>query len=384
MHNGVAMRVLHVFKTYYPDSFGGVEQVIRQIATSSGAHGITSKVFTLSHNAPAVRTVYEDGVEVIQVPCSVDIASTPMSTRALQPFREAVAWADIVHYHFPWPFADVLHTIAPPKKTALVTYHSDIVKQKVLLQFYKPLQHRFLNSMQAIVATSPNYVATSETLQRYRDKVTVIPIGLRESAYPIPEPERIEAWRARVGEGFFLFVGVLRYYKGLHVLLDALGLGTGNSSSPNVRVVIVGKGPNEEELRRQAAALKLDNLHFVGALPDEDKMALLQLSLGVVFPSHLRSEAYGITLVEGAMYGKPLISAEIGTGSSFVNVHEKTGLIVPSRDAGALRQAMERLASRPDEVSRMGREARKRFDEIFTADRMTASYVTLYRRLVQV
>ena len=382
MHNGVAMRVLHVFKTYYPDSFGGVEQVIRQIATSSGAHGITSKVFTLSRNAPAVRTVHEDGVEVIQVPCSVDIASTPMSIRALQPFREAVAWADIVHYHFPWPFADVLHTIAPPRKPALVTYHSDIVKQKVLLQFYKPLQHRFLNSMQAIVATSPNYVATSETLQRYRDKVTVIPIGLRESAYPTPTPERLDAWRARVGEGFFLFVGVLRYYKGLHILLDALGLRSSNSSAPKVRVVIVGKGPNEEELRHQAAALKLDNVHFVGALPDEDKMALLQLSLGVVFPSHLRSEAYGITLVEGAMYGKPLISAEIGTGSSFVNVHERTGLVVPPRDPTALRQAMERLVSRPQDVAGMGREARNRFATIFTADRMTTAYVDLYQRIL--
>ncbi|TDF67700.1 glycosyltransferase family 4 protein [Cupriavidus sp. L7L] len=372
------MRVLQVFKTYYPDSFGGVEQVIRQIATSGPAYGVTSKVFAPSHFARDVRVIHEDGVEVIQVPCTVDVASTPFSVSALGPFREALRWADVVHYHFPWPFADILHALGRPAKPALATYHSDIVRQKVLLQLYKPLQRRFLDSMQAIVATSPNYVETSPTLQRYKDKVSVIPIGLNESAYPRPDSRRVDAWRGRVGEGFFLFVGVIRYYKGLHILLDALGPAT-RSTNRNVRVVIVGSGPIESDLRRQAAELKLDNVQFLGALPEEDKIALLQLCLAVVFPSHLRSEAYGITLVEGAMSGKPLISAEIGTGSSFVNIHEKTGLVVPPRDPQALRLAMDRLATHPEEVERMGREARRRFETIFTADRMTLSYADLYQ-----
>lgn len=377
------MRVLHVFKTYHPDSFGGIEQVIRQIATSSEALGVTAKVFTLSHRTKAVRTVYEDGIEVHQVPCTMDVASTPMAVRALKAFYEAMAWADVAHYHYPWPFADMLHVIVAPKKPALVTYHSDIVKQRVLRQFYKPLQHRFLSSMQAIVATSPNYVATSETLQQFKDKVVVIPVGLRESSYPCPEPERIDTWRARVGSGFFLFVGMLRYYKGLHILLDALSLCVADVG-PKVRVVVVGSGPGEEELRRQAVALKLDNIYILGALPEKDKMALFHLSLGVVLPSHLRSEAYGIALVEGAMCGKPLISTEIGTGSSFVNAHERTGLVVPPCDPQALRQAMHRLVSQPNDAVRMGRGARKRFDVAFTADRMIASYVGLYRCVVDV
>lgn len=377
--NGVAMRVLHVFKTYYPDSYGGVEQVIRQIATSSAAHGVECRVFALSRHTREVRTLWADGVAVVQVPCTIELASTPFSFRALGPFHQAVAWADIVHYHFPWPFGDVLHMLARPKKPTLLTYHSDIVKQRVLLQFYKPLQHHFLSSVQAIVATSPNYVATSSTLQKYKDKVTVIPIGLRESGYPRAEQARIDMWRQRVGEGFFLFVGVLRYYKGLHVLIDSLSVSRPDTLP--VQVVIVGSGPEEEALRRQAAGLGLNNVHFLGALPDEDKIALLRLSLAVVFPSHLRSEAYGITLVEGAMCGKPLISAEIGTGSSFVNVHGETGLVVPPRDPHALRSAMNRLAASPEEAARLGRGARQRFEAIFTAERMTASYVDLYRRV---
>lgn len=91
-------------------------------------------------------------------------------------------------------------------------------------------------------------------------------------------------------------------------------------------VVIVGSGPVEAELKAHASRLGLRIVHFLGALPDEDKVALLRLCYAVVFPSHLRSEAFGISLLEGAMYGKPLISSEISTGTSYINVSEVFGV----------------------------------------------------------
>ncbi len=94
-------------------------------------------------------------------------------------------------------------------------------------------------------------------------------------------------------------------------------------------VVLVGIGALEKELKKQVQRLNLRNTHFLGTLPDQDKCALLELCLGVVFPSHLRSEAFGITLVEGAMYGKPLISSEIGTGTTYINIDNETGLVAP-------------------------------------------------------
>ena len=96
-------------------------------------------------------------------------ASTPISFSALAQFRRAVAWADVVQYHFPWPFGDVLHFAAGVRVPALVTYHSDIVRQRLLMPVYAPLMHRFLGSMQAIVATSPNYMASSSVLARLRE-----------------------------------------------------------------------------------------------------------------------------------------------------------------------------------------------------------------------
>jgi len=125
----------------------------------------------------------------------------------------------------------------------------------------------------------------------------------------------------------------------------------------------------------------LRNIHFLGQLPDEDKVALLTLCCGVVFPSHLRSEAFGISLLEGAMYGKPMISSEIGTGTTFVNIGDETGLVVPPSDPAALRQAMRYLWEHPEEASEMGRRAEKRYWDHFTADKMVKSYVDLYQTL---
>ncbi|HYD82229.1 MAG TPA: glycosyltransferase family 4 protein [Paucimonas sp.] len=370
------MRVLHVFKTYYPDSYGGVEQVIRQLSSAAARMGVSNQVFTLSRQAAAVPLLHDGATTIVRVQTHVDVASTPMSWAAAGAFRQAVRQADLIHYHYPWPFGDLLHLAAGQSRPAILTYHSDVVRQRLLMPVYRPLMRRFFSKVRMIVPTSPNYLQSSELLQEYREKTTVIPIGLDEHSYPQAEAERIDYWRDEAGQDFFLFVGVLRYYKGLHILLDACA---GSRS----RVVIVGAGPVEADLKQQAARLGLTNVRFLGAVSDEDKVALLRLSRAVVFPSHLRSEAFGVTLLEGAMYGKPLISSEIGTGSSYVNVDGVTGIVVPPNDPEALRTAMRRLEDDPALAADMGRNARARFDALFTAQRMAGAYVELYREVLR-
>ena len=270
---------------------------------------------------------------------------------------------------------DVIHFAARIHKPTVLTYHSDIIRQWFLLQFYRPLMLHFLASVDRIIASSPNYLETSSVLERFSDKVHVIPYGLSKASYPTPDEERLAHWRRRVGDKFFLFVGILRYYKGLHILLDA-AQGTGYP------IVIVGAGPTEAELKEHALSSKLDNVIFLGALPDEDKVALLHLCHAIVFPSHLRSEAFGISLLEGAMYGKPMISSEIGTGTSFVNIHGETGLVVPPSDPMAFRQAMNFLWNNSQAAQEMGARAEARYWNLFTADRMAASHASLYRELL--
>jgi len=371
------MRVLHVFKTYYPDSLGGVEQVIRQLSNATSRMGVSNQIFTLSRQASMAPVLHDGACAIIRAATDLDIASTPMSYSAVSVLRTTLRQVDLIHYHYPWPFGDLLHLLVGQSKPAVLTYHSDVVRQRWLMPLYQPLMRRFFATLRAIVPTSPNYLQSSELLQNYRDKTTVIPIGLDEHSYPQPATERIDYWRNTVGQGFFLFVGVLRYYKGLHILLDACV----NSQS---RVIIIGAGPVEKDLKRQAARLGLTNVQFLGPVADEDKVALLQLCLAVVFPSHLRSEAFGVTLLEGAMYAKPLISSEIGTGSSYVNLNEVTGIVVPPNDPVALRQAMQKLQQNKHLAAQLGQQARARFEKLFTASQMAQSYLGLYRNILRV
>ena len=368
------MRVLHFYKTYYPDSVGGVEQVIRQMCVGTGRLGVTNEVLTLTREKDLEPFEFE-GHLVRRVPLDFEISSTGFSFAAFRELARLAAECDVVHYHFPWPFMDLAHFIARVRKPAVVTYHSDIVRQKQLLRLYQPLKHRFLQSVDTIVATSPNYMASSAVLDRYRDKTRVITYGLDKDIYPEPEQERLNRWRAQVGERFFLFVGVLRYYKGLHILLDAVA----NTDYP---VVIVGAGPIEQELKAHADRLGLTHVMFVGALGDADKVALLTLCYAVAFPSHLRSEAFGISLLEGAMYGKPMISSEIGTGTTYINIDGETGLVVPPSDPQAFGEAMRTLWDNPEMAQAMGKRAEARYQELFTAERMAASYTALYQELV--
>ena len=368
------MRVLHFFKTYWPETFGGVERTIHAIATSTAPLGVETTVLSLSSEPKAAPSTF-DGHDLIKARLDLDIASTGFSAAAFSRFAAAARRADVIHYHFPWPFMDVVHFAVRHRKPSVVTYHSDIVKQKTLKRVYAPLMHRFLGSVDRIVATSPGYVETSPVLSRYRDKTSIIPIGLDEAGYPVAPDAAVAGWRDRIGRSYFLFAGVLRYYKGLDVLIAA-------ARSVAADIVIIGQGPMEAALRRQADQAGATNVHFVGAVDDDEKMALLKGACGFVFPANHRSEAFGLALLEGAMAGLPLVSTELGTGTSYINRHNETGIVVPPNDPAALAAAMNRIAASPVLAAQLAHAARQRYLEMFTAAEMGRSYHALYEAVV--
>ncbi|NBF00808.1 glycosyltransferase [Pseudomonas sp. Fl5BN2] len=364
---------MHFYKTFGPDQFGGVEMFIRHLTHATSALGCENTVLSLADEPlPPLQT---PSFRMYQARQDLNLASTGFSWSVFKDFARLAEEADVIHYHFPWPFMDLVHLIKGLNKPSVVTYHSDIVRQKVLLQVYRPLMHAFLGRVDAIAATSPNYLQSSNVLRRYQDKALSIPIGLDQSLYPIPDAGAVAQLQRRYGERFFLFVGVQRYYKGLHFLLEAM------KTAP-WPLLIVGVGPMEQELMRMAERFQLTNVHFLGRVDEQKKINLMQACYSVIFPSHLRSEAFGIGLLEGAMFGKPLICCEVGTGTSFINQHESTGIVVPPMDASALRQAMQILWDNPALAQRFGEAARARYLEVFTAQYLGQAYTELYMQVV--
>lgn len=368
------MRVLHFFKTAFPDTMGGIEQVIHHLAAGTVGRGWDVDVLSLaSGDLPA--SIEPAGYTLHRARKNLEIASTGLSLSAFARFAELSRKADVVHYHFPWPFMDLAHFLVRMRKPCVVTYHSDIIRQKLIFPLYQPLQTAFLASVDRIVATSPNYLQTSAVLPRFAGKCELVPIGVDRELYPEPDAGRLAYWQDRLGPRFFFFVGVLRYYKGLHILVEA-------ARHVSYPIVIAGAGPIEAELKQQVQRLGLTNVHFLGHISDSDKSCLLSLAYGVVFPSHLRSEAFGISLLEGAMFGKPMISSEIGTGTSYVNAADETGLVVPPGDPGALAAAMARLWDDPLLARQMGEAAQRRYEMYFKCEQMVGSYLKIYEDIL--
>jgi rhamnosyl/mannosyltransferase len=372
------MKVLHVFLTYFPDPPGGVQEAMRQICLATDSQGAENTIFTLSPRpepseieCPEAKVVRERSWAA---PASCDLGGPA----AFRRFAAMSRSADIVLYHFPWPFADLLHAVVRPQVPTVLLYHSDIVRQRWLGKLYAPLMRHTLASMSAIVATSPTYARTSPVLTApsLKDKVSVIPLGIGEDALTeLEDPAILERLGLEPDEPFFLFVGVLRYYKGLHVLVRA-------AASVRARIVIAGSGPKGEELRAQAVQEGADNVIFAGQVSDAEKATLLRRCRAFVLPSHLRSEAYGMVLVEAALFGRPMVSCEIGSGTSYVNADGESGLVVPPEDPPALAAALNTLRDDPALAERYGQGARMRYERLFSRPALGRAYMELFEQLL--
>lgn len=369
--------VLHVYRTYFPDPQGGMQEAIRQLCLAAKAEDVSNTIFTLSPKPhPTVIELPEARVVRSRswaAPASCDLGGVD----ALRKFRRLAGQSDVLHFLYPWPFADLMRALTGVKTPAVLTYVSDVVRQRWLGRAYAPLMWRTLRSMRAIVANCPAYARTSPVLSdpAIRDKVRVIPLGIVEESYPAQGDETVFS---RLGlaadEPYFLFIGVLRYYKGLHTLITA-------ARQVKARIVIGGSGPEGEKLRTFSDQSATTNVLFAGQVSDEEKVALLKHCRAMVLPSHWRSEAYGMVLVEASLFGRPLVSCEIGTGTSFVNAHTESGLVVPPENPIALAGALNALLHDSSLAESLGRGARARYERLFSGPALGRAYAELFREV---
>ena len=374
------MKVLHVYRTYFPDPPGGLQEAIRQISLSTRACGVDVRIFTLSPTPVPRDLQYPEGIVTRSrswaAPASCDLGGLD----ALRQYRAQADWADVLHFHFPWPFADVLHLLGGKTKPSVMTYHSDIVRQRALGYVYGPLMRATLRSMSAVVATSPEYACTSPILSSVvkPERIKTIPLGIADYRDEIIDGAGDAALPSRLmisDEPFFLSLGVLRYYKGLHTLIEA-------APSVGAKIVIAGSGPEMSNLSALAKQVGASNVLLAGQVSHAEKVALLRHCRAMVLPSHLRSEAFGKVLVEAAMFGKPLVCCEVGSGTSYVNDHGVTGFVVAPESPEQLAGAMNILLSDDALAVQMGLAARERYKRLFSGPALGSAYEALYRQIL--
>lgn len=182
-----------------------------------------------------------------------------------------------------------------------------------------------------------------------RDRIAVVHPGVDAERYsPDPEGQRFVPPR-------FVYIGRLKRYKGVDLILRALALA--RRQRPELELSIAGSGDDRPRLERLAAELDLGaSVRFLGFVDEATKLALLRGAVANVFPSP--KEGWGITVMEAAACGTPSLASDSPGLRDSVR-DGSTGLLVPHGDPRALARAMLRLAGDPAEVGRLGAAARR-------------------------
>ena len=364
------LRVLHVGK-FYPPYMGGMESHLELLCRST-RHAVDVRVVVSDTGPRTVREVV-GGVPVTRVGTRLRVASTSFSPGMAEEIRRAEA--DVVHFHHPNPAAAMAYLAARPRGGLVVTYHSDIVRQRVLRRLVAPLHHALLARADAIVATSPQYAASSPTLRAHAARVRVLPFGVDGAAMRRADPEEVARLRAEHGPRVVLAAGRLVGYKGLGVLVHAM-------RDVDARLLVAGSGPLHgalaAQIRRDGVA---DRVKLLGEVPD--LRPFYHAADVFAFPSVARSEAFGIVQMEAMACGVPVVNTMLDSGVPFVSPHGVTGLTVPPGEPGPLAAALTALLDDPELRRRLGEAGRRRTDTELSAGRMAADTVALYHEVTR-
>ena len=348
---------------FYPPNVGGIERVMQDICDGMNARGLICDVLCSSSSYNFSYEMLESRARIYRTKSFGKFASTSITPQMIFTLQKLIKAYDIIHLHLPDPMANLALLFANSRnKIIIIHWHSDIIKQKYLLNLYAPLQSWLLTRADKIIGTSPKYIAESAFLQPYHDKCISIPIGI-ESAAPFSksnrEPKKLFA------------LGRLVPYKGFEYAIEAM------QYLPDHHLYIGGEGILYSKLQAQIKRLHLEHqVTLLGFLDAKEIIKHYKSSSVFLFPSITKNEAFGIAQIEAMSYGLPVISCSIkGSGVDWVNQNNTTGIVVPPRNPQAIANA---IATIEKDYQGFSTRAQQRFASCFSKEVMLDSIQALY------
>lgn len=370
-------RIVHVYKDFWPPVVGGIERSINWMV--GGLRQEFDFTILVNSRDRMTREREWEGVRIIEVGEWGRFQSAPLSPGF--PGWLGRLQADVWHFHLPNPTGDFSYLLKRPAGKVVATYHSDVIRQRWALAVYGPCLRAFLKRCEVIMPTSPRQIEGSPFLREFREKCRPVPLGM-----PLAPFERTVETAGRVRQikrhykGFplIVFVGKLRYYKGLQFMVSAMrGL-------PKTHFLIVGEGPEREKLGNLVEEFKLsESVHFLGEISDEEVVAHLQAADVFVLPSHLPGEAFGLSQVEAMACGVTVVCCDLDTGVPYVNQDGVTGRVVAPANPEALAEAVSELLADASKRMRMGEAAFRRAHEEFSQEAMCRQVGQIYRDVLK-
>jgi rhamnosyl/mannosyltransferase len=292
---------------------------------------------------------------------------------------------DIVHLHFPNPLAHLASLFLPAKIKRVITWHSDIIRQKRLLAMYLPFLRRITLRADALIAATPAHFTSSTQIPDSLPvaKQHVIPYGrdfsdldLTAFAGELCGSLKVKAKSAATSGHIIFALGRHVYYKGFDVLIDAM-------QYIDAQLILGGDGPLKAELEEKTKRLGVNHkVVFTGSIPEADLAAYFNACDVFCLPSVEQSEAFGLVQLEAMACGKPVVCTQLNNGVNVVNQAGITGLVVPVRNATALAGALNTLLNDDALRSKLGKQAKAHAISGYSLTAMSKSHVALYHMLL--
>ena len=289
--------------------------------------------------------------------------------------RKIIGNYDIIHIHHPDPMAALaLFCSNTSNKKIILHWHSDIIKQKILLKFYNPLQKWLIKRSDKIIATSEDYALGSNDIKIYLKKVVVIPIGV-EINFNSNENLTKQLKMQYEGKKIIYSLGRLCYYKGFNDLIDSA-----KYLDDSYVILIGGEGSLKEKLQNQIDLLGLnEKVVLLGKIKKEDMDSYFSTCSIFCLPSVEKSEAFGIVQIEAMSYSKPIVATKIPkSGVGWVNKDSYSGINVNPKDSVGLANAFKYICNNNDTYAQFSSNSRKRYEDEFTSEKMIDRVLKLY------
>lgn len=290
--------------------------------------------------------------------------------------RRTLNQYDLINVHAPAPtFSDLFLLFASrfglgkPKSKLVLTYHCEIDLPGTFLgpltRIYSDWHKRLAKLVSHTIVTTPSYARMFEGIVD-EEKLSIIPWGADVSAFGTGLVNKSNA-SMRVA-----FIGQMRPYKGLDVLLHAV------KDLSAIDLTVVGKGHHAEEYQNLAKELALSNIRFLGAVDDHALQNVLKESHVLVLPSRTKAEAFGIVLVEAMAAGCVPIASDL---PGVRDVVSQAGFTFPVGDSERLAQLLLHLSENPAMLHRHARVAQTNARH-YTWRRCVDAHDRLFRRVV--
>lgn len=369
------LKILQLGK-FYPIK-GGVEKVMLDLTQGISERGIRCDMLCAASHRGSQTIRLNDHGSIHAVRTLKKAAATMLSPAMIGTLRRIARDYDIIHVHHPDPMACLALLLSGFRGKVVLHWHADILRQRLLLKFYAPLQKRLTERADLIICTTPDYLYSSPWLRSHIHKGTTLPIGIE----PVREADAasVEAIRSRwPGKKIVFSLGRLVPYKGYRYLIEAAGL------LPDDYVVAIGgNGPLKEELQQQIDAAGVSGKAvLLGGLPEAELPTWYHAADIFCLPSVQKTEAFGIVQIEAMSCGKPVVATRIpGSGTGWVNEHGFSGLNTDIEDARGLAEAITEITSTPETYARFSAGARQRFEKFFTLENMIEKCLSYYSQL---